>query len=172
MNAFFIKKNDTILPLLPKSNMIHWHFQRYRLANSRNSLRAELKPHQLEGLSFLAYLDKDGVGGVLGDEMGLGKTLQKLALSQHLREKETLGRYPAHFLEALSFDRAWILGLRGWKVGSPSCMFSSTMAHWRTTDTWGQCLQGARVNVDLYNPLDPYRLESPGSTLSSRLPIC
>lgn len=48
-------------------------------------IKATLKPHQLEGLSFLVYLHKNGMSGILGDEMGLGKTLQTLSLFQHLK---------------------------------------------------------------------------------------
>ena len=45
-----------------------------------------MKPYQTVGLSFLVYLFRNGMGGILGDEMGLGKTLQTLALLQHLKE--------------------------------------------------------------------------------------
>jgi SWI/SNF-related matrix-associated actin-dependent regulator of chromatin subfamily A member 5 len=36
----------------------------------------QMKQYQLQGLSFLAWLYENGMGGILGDEMGLGKTLQ------------------------------------------------------------------------------------------------
>jgi hypothetical protein len=38
-------------------------------------VKATMKPYQLSGLSFLVWLYRNGMGGVLGDEMGLGKTL-------------------------------------------------------------------------------------------------
>jgi len=43
-------------------------------------LRAELRPYQAEGLTWLCHLRDHGVGGVLADDMGLGKTLQTIAL--------------------------------------------------------------------------------------------
>jgi superfamily II DNA or RNA helicase len=43
-------------------------------------LRAQLRPYQLEGLSWLAFLWEHRLGGILADDMGLGKTLQTLAL--------------------------------------------------------------------------------------------
>lgn len=43
-------------------------------------LRAELRPYQEEGLTWLCHLRDHGVGGVLCDDMGLGKTLQTIAL--------------------------------------------------------------------------------------------
>ena len=39
-----------------------------------------LRPYQARGLSWLAFLDRTGLGGVLADDMGLGKTVQLLAL--------------------------------------------------------------------------------------------
>ena len=43
------------------------------------AIRAELRPYQIEGFHFLAYLTANRFGGVLADDMGLGKTLQTLA---------------------------------------------------------------------------------------------
>ncbi|GAA5117827.1 DEAD/DEAH box helicase [Alloalcanivorax gelatiniphagus] len=46
-------------------------------------LTTTLRPYQLEGFWWLAFLHQHGLGGVLADDMGLGKTLQVLALFQH-----------------------------------------------------------------------------------------
>ena len=54
-------------------------------------LRAELRPYQIEGFRWLAFLWRHQLGGILADEMGLGKTLQCLALVQHVTEQR-----PAH----------------------------------------------------------------------------
>ncbi len=48
-------------------------------------LQATLRPYQLEGFRWLAFLRSAGLGGVLADDMGLGKTLQTLALVAHAR---------------------------------------------------------------------------------------
>ena len=50
-------------------------------------LRATLRPYQLDGFRWLAFLWTHGLGGVLADDMGLGKTLQSLALICHARAK-------------------------------------------------------------------------------------
>ena len=50
------------------------------------SVVAELRPYQLEGFHFLAYLAANHFGGILADDMGLGKTLQALTWLQWLRE--------------------------------------------------------------------------------------
>ncbi len=55
------------------------------------SVLATLRPYQLEGFHFLAYLSTNGFGGVLADDMGLGKTLQTLTWLAWLRE-DTLAK--------------------------------------------------------------------------------
>jgi SNF2 family DNA or RNA helicase len=45
-------------------------------------LRADLRPYQVRGYSWLAFLRQWGFGACLADDMGLGKTLQALALIQ------------------------------------------------------------------------------------------
>jgi superfamily II DNA or RNA helicase len=49
-------------------------------------LRAELRPYQLQGFGWLAFLWQHQLGGILADDMGLGKTLQALALIAHARQ--------------------------------------------------------------------------------------
>ncbi|KAH1162060.1 hypothetical protein GLYMA_01G073400v4 [Glycine max] len=48
-------------------------------------LRVTLKPHQVEGVSWLIRRYKLGVNVVLGDEMGLGKTLQAISFLSYLK---------------------------------------------------------------------------------------
>ncbi|WP_434992457.1 SNF2-related protein [Arthrobacter sp. Ld5] len=51
-----------------------------------SGLTAEMRPYQAEGFSWLAFLWRHRLGGVLADDMGLGKTLQALALMIHAKE--------------------------------------------------------------------------------------
>ncbi len=48
-------------------------------------LSVTLRPYQVEGFQFLAYLTTNGFGGILADDMGLGKTVQSLAWLLWLR---------------------------------------------------------------------------------------
>jgi hypothetical protein len=50
------------------------------------SIDAQLRPYQLSGFQWLAFLWTHGLGGILADDMGLGKTLQTLALLQHAKD--------------------------------------------------------------------------------------
>lgn len=45
-----------------------------------STLRADLRPYQARGLSWLSFLSRAGLGACLADDMGLGKTLQLLSL--------------------------------------------------------------------------------------------
>ena len=47
--------------------------------NVPKGIRSQLRPYQVEGFQFLAFLSRNRFGGVLADDMGLGKTLQTLA---------------------------------------------------------------------------------------------
>lgn len=46
-------------------------------------LVGDLRPYQLRGYSWLAFLKKWGLGACLADDMGLGKTVQALTMIQH-----------------------------------------------------------------------------------------
>lgn len=46
-----------------------------------------LRPYQVRGFSWMAFLQKWGLGGCLADDMGLGKTIQILALVQQYRQE-------------------------------------------------------------------------------------
>ncbi|MEV6216590.1 DEAD/DEAH box helicase [Nocardia sp. NPDC051833] len=58
-------------------------------------LKAELRPYQERGLSWLATMSRLSCGAILADDMGLGKTVQVLALLAHERETNTVDAGPA-----------------------------------------------------------------------------
>jgi SNF2 family DNA or RNA helicase len=47
-----------------------------------DAFQGELRPYQVRGYSWLAFLRRWGLGACLADDMGLGKTIQTLALIQ------------------------------------------------------------------------------------------
>ncbi len=65
-----------------------------------STVHAELRPYQLEGFHYLAYLATNGFGGVLADDMGLGKTLQTLTWIAWLRDEVEAGRLTRRGLES------------------------------------------------------------------------
>ncbi|MCQ6559751.1 DEAD/DEAH box helicase [Paenibacillus mendelii] len=72
LTAWLNKLNETSeLPLVDKPAAFH----------------GELRPYQLQGVSWLAFLRRFGLGGCLADDMGLGKTIQFTAYLQHVIEQ-------------------------------------------------------------------------------------
>ena len=92
---------------------------------------ATVKPYQLLGLSFLIYLYKNGVSGILGDEMGLGKTLQTLSLFQYLKENtkksSNAENRPCLVVCPLSVLSSWIAESRKWTPGLKVLRFHGSM---------------------------------------------
>lgn len=60
-----------------------------KAVNPPSGFALELRPYQLEGLSWLQYLRDQELAGILADDMGLGKTAQALA---HLLLEKQSGR--------------------------------------------------------------------------------
>ncbi|KAI4114708.1 MAG: hypothetical protein LQ345_004563 [Seirophora villosa] len=147
-NNFFIAHKDLFLPLLPTKNYITKIMHQQNLdavpssfgASGRREpqskdgsvpyedlpqqplgIKASMKPYQLSGLSFLVYLQRNGLSGILGDEMGLGKTLQTLALLQWMKENQrqaaTSEQRPSLVVCPLSVLSSWIAEARRWAPG-------------------------------------------------------
>ena len=53
--------------------------------NTPRTFNGKLRPYQVKGVSWLAYLNKFGLGACLADDMGLGKTIELIALLLHER---------------------------------------------------------------------------------------
>lgn len=52
-----------------------------------DTLKADLRPYQVEGVHWMLGLARKGLGGCLADDMGLGKTLQTIAMLAIMKEK-------------------------------------------------------------------------------------
>jgi superfamily II DNA or RNA helicase len=71
------------------------------------SLRATLRPYQLEGYRWLSFLWDARLGGVLADDMGLGKTVQTLAMLCRAKESGGLDA-PVLVVAPTSVVRNWV----------------------------------------------------------------
>ena len=67
----------------------------------------QLRPYQLTGLRWMAFLSKFGVGTCLADDMGLGKTIQLIALLQHERIEQGMGVGPTLLVVPTSVIGNW-----------------------------------------------------------------
>ncbi len=52
------------------------------------TFQGQLRPYQLKGVSWLAFLKEFGFGACLADSMGLGKTIQLITLLLHERDQQ------------------------------------------------------------------------------------
>ncbi|MEQ9496657.1 MAG: SNF2-related protein [Deltaproteobacteria bacterium] len=67
----------------------------FRARREARSFEGELRQYQREGLGWLYFLQRTGLGGCLADDMGLGKTVQVLAMLEarrRLRQRTGEGR--------------------------------------------------------------------------------
>ncbi|RBO85526.1 DEAD/DEAH box helicase [Nocardia puris] len=70
-------------------------------------LKAQLRPYQRRGLTWLATMSRIGCGAILADDMGLGKTVQVLALLVHERENATEAVGPTLLVCPMSVVGNW-----------------------------------------------------------------
>ncbi|MFL5354579.1 SNF2-related protein [Archangium sp.] len=68
-------------------------------------LQATLRHYQEAGLSWLWFLHRHGLSGILADDMGLGKTIQSLSLLQKVANDE--GRKPSLVVAPTSVLANW-----------------------------------------------------------------
>ncbi|MBN1877684.1 MAG: DEAD/DEAH box helicase [Anaerolineae bacterium] len=67
----------------------------------------QLRPYQVRGLSWLAFMRQWGLGACLADDMGLGKTIQAIALLLYERERAAGGLPPALLICPTSVVGNW-----------------------------------------------------------------
>jgi len=67
----------------------------------------QLRPYQVRGYSWLAFLRKWGLGACLADDMGLGKTIEAIALLLYEREQAKNGLGPALVICPTSVAGNW-----------------------------------------------------------------
>ncbi len=68
-------------------------------------LKATLRPYQVRGYSWLAFLRRWGLGACLADDMGLGKTVQTLSLL--LRDRDSGVKQPVLLVCPMSVVGNW-----------------------------------------------------------------
>jgi SNF2 family DNA or RNA helicase len=61
------------------------HFEAITPVAAPDTFKGELRHYQQEGLGWIEFLRRFGLGGCLADDMGLGKTVQVLALLEQCR---------------------------------------------------------------------------------------
>ena len=91
------------------------------------ALTAQLRPYQMDGFQWLAFLWANRLGGILADDMGLGKTLQSLALICHARAAEP-GAAPFLIVAPTSVVSNWASEAARFAPGLRVAVISETLA--------------------------------------------
>jgi SNF2 family DNA or RNA helicase len=81
------KKPPFLVELLEKKKRLQ-NISNIEEAAIPKGIKAKLRDYQHHGLNWLAFLDKNQLGGCLADDMGLGKTLQAITFLQYLKLKD------------------------------------------------------------------------------------
>jgi SNF2 family DNA or RNA helicase len=110
-------------------------------------LEAELRPYQLEGFRWLAFLWKFQLGGVLADDMGLGKTLQALALICQVKQAD-LAAAPFLIVAPTSVVSNWAAESARFAPGLKVVSISDTLR--RRGQTLDEVIEDADVVVTSY----------------------
>lgn len=88
------KEGADVGPLITNGKWLGTLFARLRQPASMRgqrvpaSVRADLRPYQKTGYSWLSYMQDIGFGACLADDMGLGKTIQVLAWLDRIRRAQ------------------------------------------------------------------------------------
>lgn len=103
----------------------------------------DLRPYQHEGVSWLLFLRRYGLGGVLADDMGLGKTIQFMAYLVYVKERMIDERGPSLLICPTSVIGNWEKELEKF---APSLRI---MLHYGNKRDKGETLQEAVQGADL-----------------------
>ncbi len=122
------------------------------------TLTARLRPYQVDGYRWLAFLWESQLGGILADDMGLGKTLQSLALICHARQAEPDGA-PFLIVAPTSVVSNWVAESARFAPDLRIVSISDTLR--RRGQTLDEAVAGADVVVTSYTlfrlDFDDYR---------------
>ncbi|MGH3195628.1 MAG: SNF2-related protein [Streptosporangiaceae bacterium] len=115
-----------------------------------DTLRARLRPYQLDGFQWLAFLWEHRLGGILADDMGLGKTLEALALICHARQAAP-GSPPFLIVAPTSVAPNWAAESARFTPGLKVVTITDTLA--RSGADLGELIAGADAVVTSYTLL-------------------
>jgi len=115
-----------------------------------DTLQARLRPYQLDGFQWLAFLWQHSLGGILADDMGLGKTLEALALICHVRQADPASA-PFLVVAPTSVVPNWAAESARFTPGLKVVTITDTLA--RSGAALAEVIAGADVVVTSYTLL-------------------
>lgn len=120
------------------------HISQIPLVDPPDTFLGELRPYQQQGVSWLLFLRKFGLGGVLADDMGLGKTIQFMAYLISIKEMENEVSGPSLLICPTSVIGNWEKELKRF---APSLR---VMLHYGSKRLKGAELEEAAGEADLF----------------------
>ncbi len=78
------------------------------LLSTPENFQGELRPYQIEGFSWMHFLQDYGFGICLADDMGLGKTIQLIALLLRTKNQKTTTMNPSLLICPTSIVGNWL----------------------------------------------------------------
>jgi len=117
--------------------------QSMTLVEQPEGFHGTLRPYQRIGVSWLAFLDRFGLGGCLADDMGLGKTIQLIALLLYERRRDGPSVGPTLLIVPTSVISNWGRELERFAPSLTSCLH-----HGPERDT-GDALRERAANTDV-----------------------
>jgi len=99
-------------------------------SNVPKSLKANLRPYQLQGFKWMNYLYNNNFGGILADDMGLGKTLQTISLLLKIYEENKLQEEQTKQFEQLNlFESSGIEGFNNSGIPTSLIAMPTSLIH-------------------------------------------
>lgn len=120
--------------------------ERRQASDPGNELRAVLRPYQREGVGWLHFLTKMGLGACLADDMGLGKTIQFLGLLVLLRREVREGTPPALLVVPASLVANWRAEIERFV---PSLRVLYAHPSETPASEWAGRMEGRKARLDL-----------------------
>lgn len=91
-----------------------------------DGVKAELRPYQKRGYSWLYRNMRVGFGSILADDMGLGKTLQTITLLQKMKDEGVLREKPALVVVPTGLLSNWQAEISRFAPGLTSFIYHGT----------------------------------------------
>ena len=95
----------------------------FKPVETPQSIRADLRPYQKSGYSWLVQNINSGFGSILADDMGLGKTLQVLTTIQHFKDEGLLEKEKVLVIAPTSLLSNWQQEIRKFAPDLTSYIF-------------------------------------------------
>lgn len=119
------------------------HVSQIPLVEVPDKFLGDLRPYQHEGVSWLLFLRRFGLGGVLADDMGLGKTIQFMAYLIYVKERMPKDSGPSLLICPTSVIGNWEKELERF---APSLRI---LLHYGNKREKGEMLQNSVQSADL-----------------------